>query len=822
VIDRLIIPEDSLSGLPDVVNRGLEQHDLIGECLKFLLRMGFGRARYYEIDRHEPNRKEICVLLRQESRDGTISENRGYTILWTDTALSRAGGGTRVAVATDSFPDRTDWQRDLGLLGRESVDFPVTTDGEVVGLLAADAEPGLLRLTLQGERTLLAVGAIAGSATRTSLAGIDTVALKRDHTVTTPEAYALEAARELLQVIDGEICAVFGFDWRNNQLAKRGEFTGPGVHRGTETSYLPERYNVGDSLTGRAWGRPDLRYIPDFSLFRADAPDVINPESLSYHESLLGHPLKSVIYGIVGRSEPRYLIRIFNRRLEPEVPFLTLHDRFRAAEAILSVGFDDLVAKRRLHFVGTTARSGITNVTRPELVVQSGKAALADEGIADFMLICQSPASRRPAFVYAEGQFNHLTAKLWEIDISVDVDLKDTVARPSEVITLSSLRRALPDLAEILIEDQPGIAETGLFSCFSSEAGQTRCLLLADAGRGSRRRRGGSEAGESSVAAVQTLLDLFVEAVDSKYEHLTARGARHALGYVGHELGTPLTMLGDAAVAAVDAALETIDQSQGIDPIQAAAARVRLKRLYARVQDGRGATQSAFRLAPLVVQIGEGSLPMYFTRESLKVLVDEANNQITSSTRSRQQRDSGAKVRDLSRQFRVSVNESVNAGGSISCDRYLIRQVLVNLLDNAVKYSLPRWPSREEPMEITVSASSPTPTELSLLVQNWGLGVEAENAETIFEPFVRGEQEDRLKAIRGMGIGLYLSRLIAQAHGGSLHLRGSQSTKGDQRSADRQNEGFLTTFELRLPRLQMDGPFRFVWGGRRGHLLEGS
>jgi K+-sensing histidine kinase KdpD len=51
-----------------------------------------------------------------------------------------------------------------------------------------------------------------------------------------------------------------------------------------------------------------------------------------------------------------------------------------------------------------------------------------------------------------------------------------------------------------------------------------------------------------------------------------------------------------------------------------------------------------------------------------------------------------------------------------------------------------------------------------ILVENWEIGIAADQMENIFNKFVRDERIDRFRAIRGLGLGLYVARLIAKVH----------------------------------------------------------
>jgi signal transduction histidine kinase len=92
-------------------------------------------------------------------------------------------------------------------------------------------------------------------------------------------------------------------------------------------------------------------------------------------------------------------------------------------------------------------------------------------------------------------------------------------------------------------------------------------------------------------------------------------------------------------------------------------------------------------------------------------------------------------------------------------DRERLQQVLANLLDNAVKYS----PAGGE-VEVEALAEDGT---IQVEVRDRGPGVAPEHHTLIFERFgrVSGEQ-----AKPGTGLGLFIARSIAEAHGGSLNV----------------------------------------------------
>jgi hypothetical protein len=332
-MDSQVDPVGAIERLPGLVETGQSADDLITACLDLLVDIGFDRARFYEIDEHDPDDGAICVLTHQ--RPDANTRLHGYTIPLGDTALQRLGGGKTVVLANhNSMNPAPAWQYDLRLRDRVSVDIPVAAGGRVLGLLAADCEPGRLTLNERGSSVLRALGAVAGSAASSISVKSATPSREAPDTDTTPDEYAGYAGQELAAEVDAEIAAVFRYDWRRDRLEKIWQrHTG----RSVAVEDFPERYAIGEGLTGSAWADPRLRYIPDLEKLQRNRPNLVSQESLNWHSSLLDHEVKTVLYTVLGRTEGRYLVRVFNRRRDPLLPFLNLRSRFSALSEVLSI-----------------------------------------------------------------------------------------------------------------------------------------------------------------------------------------------------------------------------------------------------------------------------------------------------------------------------------------------------------------------------------------------------------------------------------------------------------------------------------------------------
>ncbi len=97
---------------------------------------------------------------------------------------------------------------------------------------------------------------------------------------------------------------------------------------------------------------------------------------------------------------------------------------------------------------------------------------------------------------------------------------------------------------------------------------------------------------------------------------------------------------------------------------------------------------------------------------------------------------------------------------SVSIDKLRTRLLLTNIVNNAIRHG------RDNPITVRVSF---TGSEAVLEVEDQGEGIAQEHMEHLSEPFYRADSA-RARHTGGFGLGLYLCRLIAQAHGGRLEI----------------------------------------------------
>jgi signal transduction histidine kinase len=107
---------------------------------------------------------------------------------------------------------------------------------------------------------------------------------------------------------------------------------------------------------------------------------------------------------------------------------------------------------------------------------------------------------------------------------------------------------------------------------------------------------------------------------------------------------------------------------------------------------------------------------------------------------------------------------------TIFADRIHFRNVLANLIDNAIKYSA-------EPVNIVIACHK-SQNDLVLSVKDNGIGIPAAHTGLIFDKFHR-VPTGNIHAIKGTGLGLSYVKYIVEAHGGSISVK-SEINKGSE------------------------------------------
>jgi len=105
--------------------------------------------------------------------------------------------------------------------------------------------------------------------------------------------------------------------------------------------------------------------------------------------------------------------------------------------------------------------------------------------------------------------------------------------------------------------------------------------------------------------------------------------------------------------------------------------------------------------------------------------------------------------------------QDIDALRSVRCDATRVRQIMCNLVSNAIKYTLVGG--------ATLHASLPSPGQVRLVVSDTGIGIARQHRDEIFQPYVRLEDARAMRA-EGSGLGLAVVKRLVERLGGQIHV----------------------------------------------------
>jgi signal transduction histidine kinase/CheY-like chemotaxis protein len=203
----------------------------------------------------------------------------------------------------------------------------------------------------------------------------------------------------------------------------------------------------------------------------------------------------------------------------------------------------------------------------------------------------------------------------------------------------------------------------------------------------------------------------------------------HFLAMLSHELRTPLTP--------VISALESLET----EPMQTEATRASLAMIHRNIELE---TQLIDDLLDFT-RIARDKMELRFAPVDVHVAVANVVEICRADARSKR--------------LHVDLNLRANSHYA-KADAAKFQQIVWNLLKNAIKFT-------PEDGEIAISSSNPSPEILTISVNDTGIGMEPEVMQRIFDPFEQGNRSFEHR-VGGLGLGLAISKSLAQAHGGTL------------------------------------------------------
>lgn len=222
---------------------------------------------------------------------------------------------------------------------------------------------------------------------------------------------------------------------------------------------------------------------------------------------------------------------------------------------------------------------------------------------------------------------------------------------------------------------------------------------------------------------------------------------------VSHELRTPLTTIKGCAATLADGALDDGEAA---------------RRFVQMINDHADRLHNLVEDILDLSRIESGAVPLEIHVHPIRDVVHSAVGQ----------------MRPLAAEKTLDIAVDLPENIRVQCDRKLIEQALLNLLDNAIKYTSEggriwiqtRDPKRGERAEVSHSSQPHAQTKkrrIALEVKDTGIGIPLSAIDRIFERFYRVDK-GRSRAMGGTGLGLSIVRHIMDAHGERVYVKSEQ------------------------------------------------
>lgn len=253
---------------------------------------------------------------------------------------------------------------------------------------------------------------------------------------------------------------------------------------------------------------------------------------------------------------------------------------------------------------------------------------------------------------------------------------------------------------------------------------------------------------------------------DVTKEQAEGKAQAEFISTASHEMRTPVASIEGYLGLVLNPATATIDTKAREFVIKAHESAQHLGRLFQDLLDVTKADDGRLSNNPKVIEIVEYTSTIV---EGLQAKADEKNIRLFFKPSTD-----------------ITVSHNVNPVYYVDLDADHLREVLANLVENAIKYTLKG--------EVIIDIKGDN-SHVIVSIQDSGIGIPAEDIPHLFQKFYRVDNSDT-REIGGTGLGLYLCRRLVETMGGRIWVD-SEYKKG-------------STFSIELPRISYEEAQRLI------------
>lgn len=207
----------------------------------------------------------------------------------------------------------------------------------------------------------------------------------------------------------------------------------------------------------------------------------------------------------------------------------------------------------------------------------------------------------------------------------------------------------------------------------------------------------------------------------------TEKMRREFIANISHDMRTPLTSIHGFIGGMLDGTIQPKDYKKYLQIIKEET--IRLTKL----------SNEVLQLA----KIQAGNIQLHRKTQNIKDILESVSES----------------MKTLLEQKSMTLSVQCEPGLSLSADRDKLKQILINILDNAVKYTPPKG---RISLEATREQNS-----IIFRIRDTGIGISPEDLPSIFEKFYRVDKS-RQSLNGGSGLGLNIAQSLVELHGGKI------------------------------------------------------